>query len=434
MPILAKCQSWPNNGGHGPDLVSRPRHAHYQRVTAQLDTPAITKAQRRAAPIIAWLMDEERINPGRTTDLLDRFARRLVAAGLPLDRMSVHIRQLHPQLVSRSLIWDREAGGATEAGYEHSTRYEPGYLRSPVKLIFEGGGPIRRRLEAADCPLDFGILLDLKSQGYTDYSIRPLLFSGDIANVISLATKRPGGFGDLGIAIWEAALPTFGTILELQQLRRTARDLLATYVGARSGERIFDGAIQRGDGEVIHAVLWYCDLRGFTRLAETQPLDDVIALLNDYFDTVARPVAARGGEILKFVGDAMLAIFQCETKEVALCGAADLAVAAAQDAHDGIAQLNQTRAAAGKPCIDAGIALHIGEVMYGNIGAAERLDFTVIGPAVNLVTRLEPLSAAMGCPIVMSGRLARAARREVRSLGHHDLKGIAEPVEAFTLA
>jgi adenylate cyclase len=399
-----------------------------------LNTPALAEAPRRAAPIVAWLMDEERIKPGRTTNLLDRFARRVGEAGVPLDRMSVHIQQLHPQLAARSLIWDREAGGAMEAGHEHSTRYEPGYLRSPIKVIFEGGDPIRRRLEDADCPLDFGILPDLKGQGYTDYSIQPLLFSGNVANVISLATKRTGGFDDAGIAMLDAVLPAFGAVLELQQQRRTARDLLDTYVGPRTGERIFDGVIQRGDGEVIHAVLWYCDLRGFTRLTETLPLDDVIALLNDYFDTMAGPVAARGGEVLKFVGDAMLAIFQCEAKEDALCGAADMALVAAQEAHDGIARLNRTREVAGKPCIGAGIALHIGEVMYGNIGAAERLDFTVIGPAVNLVTRLEPLCAAMGCPIVMSGNLARAARREVRSLGRHELKGIAEPVEAFTLA
>ena len=201
-----------------------------------------------------------------------------------------------------------------------------------------------------------------------------------------------------------------------------------------TSERIFSGAIKRGDGERIYAVLWYSDLRGFTALSETAPLDEVIVLLDDYFDAIAQPVVERGGEILKFIGDAMLAIFLCETKEGAVCDACDAALDAAEAAIAGLDALNAARAAQGKAPVHCGIAVHVGEVMYGNIGAADRLDFTVIGPAVNLVNRLEHLCAELGHPIVVSAAISRVAQREFRSLGRHALKGIAETQEAFTLA
>ncbi|MEE8187951.1 MAG: adenylate/guanylate cyclase domain-containing protein, partial [Kiloniellales bacterium] len=259
-------------------------------------------------------------------------------------------------------------------------------------------------------------------------------FSGGAINGVSIATDRPGGFTELDIAILDATLPAFAAVVELQQLRRTARDLLNTYVGPNTGERIFSGAIKRGDGEKIHAVLWYSDLRGFTALSETQPLDQVIALLDGYFDAIAQPVVERGGEILKFIGDAMLAIFPCDTDEAAVCGACDAAVAAAEAAVARVCALNETHRPEDGAAIECGVAVHLGEVMYGNIGAADRLDFTVIGPAVNLVSRLEDLGAQLGQPIVVSAALAGIARREFRSLGRHPLKGIAEKQEAFTLA
>ncbi len=392
------------------------------------------EAGRRARPIVAWLMDEERLSAARMAFLLDRFARRLRDAGLPLTRASLHIQQLHPQFAARSLVWDWDSGGAVELGHEHSIQNRDTYLASPIRAMHEGRGPIRCRLEQPDGPLDYPILQDLKARGLTDYTMRALAFSGGIRNAVSIATDRPGGFTDLDIAVFDATLPAFGAVAELQQLRRTARDLLSTYVGPNTGERIFSGAVKRGDGEVIHAVLWYCDLRGFTALSEQWPLDQVMALLDDYFDAIAQPVVERGGEILKFIGDAMLAIFPCEAGEGAVCDACDKAVVAAEAAVASVEALNRARAMKAKAPIHCGVAVHVGEVMYGNIGAADRLDFTVIGPAVNLVSRLEQLSAELEQAVVVSTPVMRASRREFRSLGRHRLKGIAEPQEAFTLA
>ncbi len=392
------------------------------------------EARVRAAPIITWLMDEERVAPARMAPLLERFACRLRDAGLPLARASLHIQQLHPELASRSLIWHADDGGTVELDHKYSMQNRGVYLASPVKVINDGGGPIRRCLEAGDCALDFPVLEELKEQNLTDYAMHPVHFSGGVINAVSIATDRAGGFTNLDIAILDAALPAFAAVVELQQQRRTARDLLSTYVGPNTGERILSGAIKRGDGEQIHAVIWYCDLRGFTELSETAPLGEVIALLNDYFDRMAEPVVAGGGEILKFIGDAMLAIFPCAVTAGALCDACDAAITAAEDALAGVAALNERRQAAGEVPLQCGVAVHVGEVMYGNIGAADRLDFTVIGPAVNLVSRLEQLCAELGHPIVVSAAISGIARREFRSLGHHALKGIAQKQEAFTLA
>ncbi len=399
------------------------------------DTETIAaEAEQRARPIVAWLMDEERLSAARMAFLFDRFARRLRDAGLPVTRASLHIGQLHPQLSARSLVWDWDSGGAVDLGHEHSIQNHDMYLASPIRAMHEGRGPIRRRLERPDCPLDYPILQDLKARGLTDYTMRLLAFSGGIRNAVSFATERPGGFTDLDLAVFDASLPAFAAVVELAQLRRTARDLLSTYVGPNTGERIFSGAVKRGDGEVIHAVIWFCDLRGFTALSERRPLEEVLALLDDYFDAIAQPVVERGGEILKFMGDAMLAIFPCEAHEGAVCDACDVAVAAAEAAVASVAALNQARAMKAKAPIHCGVAVHVGEVMYGNIGAADRLDFTVIGPAVNLVSRLDQLSADLEQPIVVSASVTRASRRAFRSLGRHRLKGIAEPQEAFTLA
>lgn len=396
--------------------------------------PVAQEAAVRAAPIIDWLIHRERIKPGRMVQLLERYAKCLVKAGLPLARLSMHIRQLHPQLAARSLVWESERGTADETAYEHSARYEPGYQASPVKVIFEGGASVRRRIASPDCPLDFPILHDFKDAGLTDYMILPVAVSGGEASGISIATRAPGGFQDIDIATLEATLPAFGAVLELQQLRRTARDLLSTYVGPNTGDLIFSGAIRRGDGEIIHAVVWYCDLRGFTALSERLPLPEVISILNDCFDRMAQPVVANGGEILKFIGDAILAIFPCAEADEAVCGACDAAIAAAEEAVAGVAALNEVLGDTGGPPLRCGAAIHVGEVMYGNIGAADRLDFTVIGPAVNLVTRMESLCAHLDQSVVVSTSLSKASKRAFRSLGQHAFKGIAKKEEVFTLA
>ncbi|MGH6947372.1 MAG: adenylate/guanylate cyclase domain-containing protein, partial [Kiloniellales bacterium] len=355
------------------------------------------------------------------------------AAGLPIERATFHIRQLHHRFSARSLTWEAEAGGAMELSREHGIQNRTAYLASPVRVIYEEGRSLRLRLEDPDCPRDYPVVGELIERDYRDYAIFPLAFTGNKRNAASIATKRHGGFSDLDLAIFESVLPTVSLVLELHETARLSRQLLNTYVGRQAGERVLNGTVQRGMGERIHAVLWYCDLRGFTALSEKMEPEGLVALLDDYFERVAHSVERRGGEILKFVGDAMLVIFPCQAGEDT-CAAADRALDAAEESLAELAAYNKVREAAGQPALDCGIAVHVGDVVYGNVGAADRLDFTVIGAPVNLVARLEAFSSQSSVPIVVSADIARQSQRTFQSLGRHRFKGISAEHEVFGLA
>ena len=297
---------------------------------------------------------------------------------------------------------------------------------------------LRRRLAEPDCPQDYAVLPLLRQQGGTDYVAMPMVCSGGAINAITWVTDRAGGFTDREIEALGEVAEALAIIVELQSTRRVARSLLDTYVGHRTGERVLSGAITRGSGESIRAVIWICDLRGFTRLTDSAPRHEVIALLNDYFEIVADAVTAEGGEVLKFIGDAMLAIFDIGDKLGAgrdgdagePCRAA---LKAARAAVAAMAARNLERAASGVRRIDFGLALHLGEVTYGNIGARDRLDFTVIGPAVNHAARLEKLAAELGRNVVTSASFAAAVAEPLVSLGLHPLRGVSQCQEVFTL-
>ncbi|MPZ11514.1 MAG: adenylate/guanylate cyclase domain-containing protein [Kiloniellaceae bacterium] len=411
-------------------LPATPAATEDSDLTAALRARGRTQAQ----PVTDWLL-AMRLRQNRITLLFDGFLRQLTAVGVPVDRSTLHLPQLHPQLRARTVLWEAEAGGAMEIPRAHGIEQSELFLKSPVRLIFEGEPAIRRRLARADCPLDFPITEEIRALGYTDYTARPLPFSTRQINTLTLASKHEGGFSDLDIATVESAMPLFGLLLELRNAYRTSQTLMRTYVGTRSGDRVLTGTIKRGDVERINAVLWTCDLRDFTTLSTALPMEAVIELLDDYFEAMARAITAHGGEILKFIGDAILAIFPIEEKHAGdPCRACAASMTAARDALQNAQRLSAEREAAGKAPFRCGIALHVGDVMYGNIGAANRLDFTVVGPAVNLVCRIEALNHQLEVPLVFSADYAAHWGGAVRSLGRHPLKGFAEPQEVFTLA
>lgn len=400
---------------------------------ADSDPVDVEDVSRQARPVIDELL-ANRTKALRTPLLYSQFCHGLRRLGIPLDRSNLHMPQLHPQILARSFLWLADSGGAIETGRRHGLETEKFYLDSPIRRIYEGASIIRRRIEDPEAPREFPILEDLAQQGYTDYCLLPLAFStGGRPNALGFATKREGGLSALDMAFIDEVLPAFGAVLELRHQRQTAETLLTTYVGRSTGERVLSGAIKRGDGEIINAVLWYCDLRSYTTLSETLDSQSIIALLNDYFEVMAQPVKGRGGEILKFIGDAMLAIFPLSNSEDGIAETCARAMLAAEEALDGISAFNELRSTKGLQPIRAGVSLARGPVMYGNIGDVERLDFTVIGPAVNLATRLEDLTRDLDPPIVFSKEVAEYNGRSNRSLGHHSLKGIAQPQEAFTL-
>jgi adenylate cyclase len=356
------------------------------------------------------------------------FAARLDALGIPVTRVTTGITILHPQIYSFSIRWER-GKGVDERRFRATPEALRALANSPMAIVYAGGGPVRLKPQAPARPDAFPITADLRAEGITDYVALAVPFADGTFQALTLATTTALGFADADMTLFQAMLPALAVNLEIQALRRTARTLLDTYVGRQAGGRVLAGQIHRGQGEAIDAVIWLNDLRGFTALSEAMPRDRLIELLNDYFGPMVDAVEAAGGEVLKFIGDAMLAIFPTAT--VGAAAACRQALAAARSARAAMAAQNERRAASALPLIDYGIALHIGDVIYGNIGSSTRLDFTVIGPAVNLAARIESLCGKLGRPLLVSADFVAAAGDAAEALGEFPLKGVGAAQTIF---
>ncbi len=375
--------------------------------------------------VVDWLVDGAR-TVSAPQDVLAELCDRLSACGLPLHRVAVFVRTLHPDIMGQRFLW--RPGQAVEvSARSYDLLGTDTYRRSPMPVVFETGEPIRRRIEDPACPRDYVVLDELHAEGVSDYLIQPLAFTNGEVHAISWTTTRPGGFTADHLATLEAVRLPLARLVEIYALRRVAATLLNTYVGRGSGERILSGQIRRGDIERIHAVILLSDLRGFTSLSDTRPGAEVIQVLNRYFDCLVPAVEAHGGEILKFIGDGVLAIFPVQRSADAACQAALEAVTEAR------AALATANAEPANAVLRYGIALHLGDVLYGNIGSSARLDFTAIGPAVNLTARLETLARDLGRDLVVSADFAAHCPAAVSSLGSFELRGFREPQEVFTL-
>ena len=246
----------------------------------------------------------------------------------------------------------------------------------------------------------------------------------------SWGTKKPDGFGDAHIAVLERMVPYLALAIKSVSLLRMTRTLMETYLGRDAGQRVLSGRIVRGIAERMDAVVWFSDLRGFTRITDTAP-EQVIPLLNDYADVIVSAIHEHGGDVLKLIGDGTLAIFTAEDRMRA-CTAA---LAAAIDARQGVAQLNERRAADGMPVTDMYLGLHAGKVFYGNVGSRERLDFTVLGPAVNEASRIAAMCRSVDQPVLLSAAFADVGdiKRRLVSVGRYALRGVSHPQELFTI-
>ncbi len=365
--------------------------------------------------------------------ILDGFCSQIRAAGFPLIRFAAVVGTLHPQIRSYYFIWQRH-GGVVEHTGTHGIENTDQFLKSPFPPVFNDGASVRHRLEGSRGKLHYPILEELRDAGATDYVALPMEFGGGERTALSFAIDRPGGFTNLDLLALYPAVAQLARVLETKALRRTAVNLLDTYVGHDAGEHILSGQVHRGDMERIQAVLWYCDLRRFTELSEQLSGAEVIELLNEYFQVMAAPLRDAGGEVLKFVGDAMLAIVRPRKSSAPRETTCRRALAAAERAITGLDVLNADRRKRGAREIASSVALHVGEVLYGNIGTQDRLDFTVIGPAVNLVSRIEGLSVELGKSILVSADFAAVIERPMTPLGRHKLRGIAKPQEIFAPA
>jgi adenylate cyclase len=388
-----------------------------------MDAPdqALIRALRDS--LVDWLVGRD-FARGGLPSLFAELCDRLATAGLPLWRASLGLERLHPEESGSVVIW-RDGSLTREVRPRAGILTSDAYLRSPTYVVDETGRPFRRRL-AAEGGLDMPLLEELRAEGASDYIMIPLAFADTTRTaVVSFATKAPGGFADAEIAALDLAARLASPYAERAVLRKIAVDLLAAYLGPAAGRRVFDGHVERGDVETITAAVWFCDLRGFTALSERLPRREVIAVLNRFFEAAGGAVEDHGGEILKFMGDGFLAVFPVEGDDAgATCGRALDAAAAAGAAVDAFA-------ADGGPALRFGLALHLGEVEFGNVGTRHRLDFTAIGPAVNHASRLEALTKELGEPVLASAAFARAAARPMRRLGSFALRGVERVVEVF---
>ncbi len=328
------------------------------------------------------------------------------------------------------MLWRPGLTQAEMGRTEYEALTSPEYLNSPVKRIHDGANEVRQKLDGRSDDDEFSINNDLREEGLTDYVVWPLDFTLGQRHVISFACDRPGGFSADDLTRIADLLPIFAPIIEIRFKNRLARTFLETYVGPHASEQILAGATRRGSGTTVSAVVLICDLRGFTAISELWPRDDVIAILNGYFDAMSLPIEENGGEILKFIGDGLLAIFP-----IAVPDAFERAYAAVIGARAGMAALNRERSAAGLEALGYGIGIHVGDVMYGNIGSRARLDFTVIGPAVNVASRLESLTKQVGRRALFSGAFVegRQSTAGLEHVGAFPIRGIGQPIEVYTL-
>ena len=384
-------------------------------------------------PFIDWLVKKA---PHLKTPeaLIQGFAQMLVAAGQPVWRMRVLLRTLNPLVLASVYTWQDDLDEIRVHHPSHDVLEMREYQDSPFALILRGEGGIRRRLTGDNSlKLDFPVLRNFKDEGATDYVAIPLKFSDGQINVITLVSKAPDGFTTEHLGEVYEILPMLARMMEVHALRRTATSLLETYLGHSTGRRVLDGLIKRGDGEDVHAIIWFSDLRESTKLSETLPRATYLALLDDFFDAMAGAVMDHGGEVLKFIGDSVLAIYPIVDPTSKQPKALENAIAAARDAEQRLAKLNQEREAEGRPVLGFGIALHRGDLTYGNIGSSGRLDFTVIGPAVNLAARIQDICKVLDAPLLLSSAFAESFAGNLRSVGKHQLRGIDAKQELFTL-
>ena len=364
-------------------------------------------------------------------EFFDELCWRLLGDGVPLWRATLYMGTLHPLIRGVGARWLRELRVIEEFRILHGNEATDEYLQSPIRATIERGTPFRRRL-AEETP-EYPLLSKLRKAGATDYFALALNRTFRRFPVVTWTTDRPGGFSDADVAALEDINPALAAIVDARSVRRISANLLDTYLGPQAGRRILAGQIRRAEGERLRAVIMMTDLRGFTALSDRLPGDEVIELLDDYFDAVATPIEERRGEILKFIGDGMLAIFPAEDDDDFSLSS----VHALEAATEGLARLdavNQMRRRVGRTELRIGIGLHLGEVIYGNVGSASRLDFTVIGPAVNLASRIEDLTKRLGGPMLFSSAFARICPRPLVSLGLQPVRGLSKPEEVFGLA
>src|SRR6204780_4887346 len=391
------------------------------------------------AEIAAWIA-EIGLKGKAEVAMLAGFCARLVAHGLPLARAMVLIDTLHPVHEGRVFRWDRGSEEATLAEYGRPTEGEAAecWCASAFYRLWSSGESLLRSRIPADGDVEFPMFLEHRAAGMTDFVAIVKRFAAD--GVIgemdcvhsAWMTDDPNGFADADIAALRRLMPFLGLAVKSASLGRIAETLVETYLGRDAGRRVLSGRIARGVSERIETVLWFSDLHNYTRISDSSPPEEIIPMLNDYAEAIVSSIHEHSGDVLKLIGDGVLAIFPAEERGRACAAALDAAGAA----REAVTALNARRFEMGLPHTEMYLGLHLGEGFYGNIGSKERLDFTVVGPAVNEVSRIAAMCRSVDQPILLSAAFAESCANETRtfaSVGRFALRGGGKPQELFTL-
>jgi adenylate cyclase len=380
--------------------------------------------------LIDWLIDGAR-SAMTPADMMAEFCERMTRLGVPLWRVGVFVRTLHPEILGRSFIWHPGAkveSGTVDFGFLDS----PAYKTSPLAVVFEEDCEFRMDPSAPESD-NYPILVDLRAEAVTDYLALPVTFIDRAVNASSWTTRHPGGFTDEQANAIRAVIPALARYIEVVSLQRTASMLLDTYVGNRAGERILGGQIRRGHTDTMNAAIWLSDLRGFTPLSDRLPAETVVDILNQYFDCQVAAIRAQGGEVLKFMGDGLLAVFPIAEADGDPAEVCERVLQAARESRAKVHALEYRRGDTVER-FRFGLALHVGQLLYGNIGGGNRLDFTCIGPAVNLAARLEKLASQLQRTVVASRAFAGVCGDAWTDLGEFPIAGFSAPQRVFGLS
>lgn len=388
-----------------------------------------TSSEDIAADIANWLIGEGRLL-GDGLKVVEGLAARLVASGVPLSRMRINHQLANPLIVGWSTVWTTD--GASENAIPASILKTSAWHGSPFQYVVQNRATFRRRLDSLHPVDDHSVLHEMADAGGTDFFAMALSFSDGSTQGASFVTKDPRGFSDRDLEILESLRNPIAAAMEPCAQRRSMRSLLATYLGRGPAKEVAEGAIRRGDLVHMDAVVMFSDLRGFTAKSAYWSEAELIEAVNDYFEIVAEAVHARDGDILKFLGDGVLSVFPvsgAKNQEERCTGAAETAIEIRANLH----ALNERRQSEGKHPLETGTGIHIGQVTYGNVGSRDRLDFTVIGPAVNLASRVQDICKVTGDSVLATRAVADLVPSLFRSTGMHTIRGLDQDVETFAL-
>jgi adenylate cyclase len=380
--------------------------------------------------LIGWLIDGARSAP-TPAEMLRQTCERLVVAGLPLWRVGAFVQTLHPDAFGRSFIW-RPGVEVVVGTIDFDMPDSPEFTRNPLAILYGHGHEVRYRLDNPESKR-FPFFDELRAEGVTDYIALPLRFTDGTLHASSWTTRAPDGFTDEQLEALRKIVAPFARIGEIWALRRTAATLLDTYVGNRAGERIMAGQIRRGHAEAMQAAIWLSDLRGFTALSDRLAPEIVVDILNQYFDCQVPAIRKHGGEILKFMGDGLLAVFPIAKDGGNLGEVCGRVLDAAREARVNVDAMNYPNGRAVER-FRFGVALHIGGILFGNIGGSSRLDFTCIGPAVNLAARLEKIAGRLHRTVVASAAFTEAYACDWADLGEFPIAGFSKAQRVYGLA